>query len=302
MPKPPPALALSPILTIEEVCEAAARRSADLSEETRQVSDSLVKVLRLVTKSEELPADLVPTLKTPPAMPEPVRAIAVPEVELKPEPKSEPVRAVSVPEVELEPEPKSEPVRAVFVPEVELKPELKSAPPPPVQPAKTTTAVAPQPPAQNGFVPFKPAALAAEEDPSESPTLEPIAEPIEQPALGPNEVYFPPGQLLFNKGDGADNFFVIRKGNVALFEPTSQKEIAVLPAGVSFGEQAILVGGVRSVSARSVDGVICLALSAKTLRDMLEVQEGSIKPVIEALLLQLYMRNDLQARGHEFSA
>ena len=283
MPKPPPALALSPILTIEDVCEAAARRSADLSEETRQVSDSLVKVLRLVTKSEELPADLVPTLKTPPAMPEPVRAIAVPEVELKPEPKSEPVRAVSVPEVELKPEP-------------------KSAPPVPVQPAKTTTAVAPQPPAQNGFVSFKPAALAAEEDPSESPTLEPIAKPIEQPALGPNEVYFPPGQLLFNKGDGADNFFVIRKGNVALFEPTSQKEIAVLPAGVSFGEQAILVGGVRSVSARSVDGVICLALSAKTLRDMLEVQEGSIKPVIEALLLQLYMRNDLQARGHEFSA
>ena len=188
------------------------------------------------------------------------------------------------------------------MPEVELKPEPKSAPPVPVQPAKTTTAVAPQPPAQNGFVSFKPAALAAEEDPSESPTLEPLAEPIEQPALGPNEVYFPPGQLLFNKGDGADNFFVIRKGNVALFEPTSQKEIAVLPAGVSFGEQAILVGGVRSVSARSVDGVICLALSAKTLRDMLEVQEGSIKPVIEALLLQLYMRNDLQARGHEFSA
>ena len=283
MPKPPPVLALSPILTIGDVCEAAARRSADLSEETRQVSDSLVKVLRLVTKSEELPADLVPTLKTPPAMPEPVRAIAVPEVELKPEPKSEPVRAVAVPQEE-------------------LKPKLKSAPPPPVQPAKTTTAVAPQPPAQNGFVPFKPAALAAEEDPSESLTLEPIAEPIEQPALGPNEVYFPPGQLLFNKGDGADNFFVIRKGNVALFEPTSQKEIAVLPAGVSFGEQAILVGGVRSVSARSVDGVICLALSAKTLRDMLEVQEGSIKPVIEALLLQLYMRNDLQARGHEFSA
>ena len=283
MPKPPPALALSPILTIEDVCEAAARRSADLSEETRQVSDSLVKVLRLVTKSEELPADLVPTLKTPPAMPEPVRAIAVTEVEL-------------------EPEPKSEPVRAVAVPQEELKPKLKSAPPPPVQPAKTTTAVAPQPPAQNGFVPFKPAALAAEEDPSESLTLEPLAEPIEQPALGPNEVYFPPGQLLFNKGDGADNFFVIRKGNVALFEPTSQKEIAVLPAGVSFGEQAILVGGVRSVSARSVDGVICLALSAKTLRDMLEVQDGSIKPVIEALLLQLYMRNDLQARCHEFSA
>ena len=255
MPNPPLVQPLSSTATIEEICEAATRRSAGLSKETREVSDSLVEVLRFITKSEEIPAAFVPTLQPLPAMPEQVKALAAPEV--KP------------------------------------RPELKR---------KAPAAVAPPSTAQNRSLSFVPAAFAAEEDPSESLNLAPIAEPPEQPALGPNEVYFAPGQLLFNKGDGADNFFVIRKGNVALFEPTSQKEIAVLPAGVSFGEQAILVGGVRSVSARSVDGVICLALSAKTLRDMLEVQEGSIKPVIEALLLQLYLRNDLQARGHQFSA
>ena len=255
MPTPPLVQPLSSTATIEEICEAATRRSAGLSKETREVSDSLVEVLRFITKSEEIPAAFVPTLQPLPAMPEQVKALAAPEV--KP------------------------------------RPELK---------LKAPAAVAPPSTAQNRSLSFVPAAFAAEEDPSGSLNLAPIAEPPEQPALGPNEVYFAPGQLLFNKGDGADNFFVIRKGNVALFEPTSQKEIAVLPAGVSFGEQAILVGGVRSVSARSVDGVICLALSAKTLRDMLEVQEGSIKPVIEALLLQLYLRNDLQARGHQFSA
>ena len=254
MPTPPLVQPLSSTATIEEICEAATRRSAGLSKETREVSDSLVEVLRFITKSEEIPAAFVPTLQPLPAMPEQV---------------------------------------ALAAPEVKPRPELK---------LKATAAVAPPSTAQNRSLSFVPAAFAAEEDPSESLNLAPIAEPPEQPALGPNEVYFAPGQLLFNKGDGADNFFVIRKGNVALFEPTSQKEIAVLPAGVSFGEQAILVGGVRSVSARSVDGVICLALSAKTLRDMLEVQEGSIKPVIEALLLQLYLRNDLQARGHQFSA
>jgi hypothetical protein len=255
MPNPPLVQPLSSTATIDDVCEAATRRSAGLSKETREVSDSLVEVLRFITKSEEIPAAFVPTLQPLPAMPEQVKALAAPEV--KP------------------------------------RPELK---------LKAPAAVAPPSTAQNRSLSFVPAAFAAEEDPSGSLNLAPIAEPPEQPALGPNEVYFAPGQLLFNKGDGADNFFVIRKGNVALFEPTSQKEIAVLPAGVSFGEQAILVGGVRSVSARSVDGVICLALSAKTLRDMLEVQEGSIKPVIEALLLQLYLRNDLQARGHQFSA
>ena len=264
MPTPPLVQPLSSTATIEEICEAATRRSAGLSKETREVSDSLVEVLRFITKSEEIPAAFVPTLQPLPAMPEQVKALAAPEV--KPRPK------------------------------------LKAMPLAPVQSAKTPAAVAPPSTGQNRSLSFVPAAFAAEEDPSESLNLAPIAEPPEQPALGPNEVYFAPGQLLFNKGDGADNFFVIRKGNVALFEPTSQKEIAVLPAGVSFGEQAILVGGVRSVSARSVDGVICLALSAKTLRDMLEVQEGSIKPVIEALLLQLYLRNDLQARGHQFSA
>lgn len=262
MPKPLFPQTSSSSATIEEICEEATRRSAGLSKETREVSESLVEVLRSITKSGEIPAAFVPTLQTLPAMPKQVKVLAMPEA----------------------------------------KPKPKAAPLAPVQPTKTPVAVAPTSTAPNRSLSFVPAAFAAEEDPSESLTLAPIAEPPEQPALGPNEVYFPPGQLLFNKGDGADNFFVIRKGNVALFEPTSQKEIAVLPAGVSFGEQAILVGGVRSVSARSVDGVICLALSAKTLRDMLEVQEGSIKPVIEALLLQLYLRNDLQARGHQFSA
>jgi CRP-like cAMP-binding protein len=138
-----------------------------------------------------------------------------------------------------------------------------------------------------------------------SPTPAPIpAKPSAPPApkLGPNEVYFPAGQLLFNKGDAADRFYVIRQGEVALFEPSTQKQIATLGPGTSFGEQAILVGGVRSVSARAVNGVICLALSAETLREMLEVEQGTIKPVFEALLLQLYLHNDLHARGHRYNA
>ena len=62
------------------------------------------------------------------------------------------------------------------------------------------------------------------------------------------------------------------------------------------------MGGVRSVSASAVGGVICLALSAETLRKMLEVEQGTIKPVFEALLLQLYLHNDLHARGHRYNA
>ena len=250
--------------TIEEICEEATRRSVGLSKETRQVSESLVEVLRFVTKSEEIPAAFLPTLQTLARLPQQMKALALPEEE--------------------------------------VKLLLKEAPLAPVQPAKTPAAVVPPSTARTGFITFEPATFAAEEDPPKSTTLFPFSELPEQPALGPNEVYFERGQLLFSKGDNADNFYVIRSGEVSLFEPDSKTEIAVLSPGTSFGEQAILVGGVRSASAKSVDGVICLALSARTLRDMLEVQEGSIKPVVEALLLQLYLRNDLKARGHNFSA
>ena len=261
---------------IDEICEEASRRSEGLSEDTRRVSESLVEVLNSITKSQGLPLDLVPDLVPV------LRTVSAPR--RQPEEASVPV----TPEMRLPP-----------VIEPKAKPE---ALPPELERSVTALSVQVSSPVDRPTVSLEPAAYAIEGSHIEPLAKSAINNPPESPALGPNEVYFPPGQLLFSKGDSADNFYVIRRGDVSLFEPISQKEIAVLPAGTSFGEQAILVGGVRSVSARSVDGVICLALSATTLRDMLEIQEGSIKPVVEALLLQLYLRNDLQARGHAYTA
>ncbi|MGA1471288.1 MAG: cyclic nucleotide-binding domain-containing protein [Burkholderiaceae bacterium] len=116
-------------------------------------------------------------------------------------------------------------------------------------------------------------------------------------ALGPNEVYFPKGQVLFEKGDKADFFYVLVSGKVALFEPSNQSFIANLEPGSSFGEQAILVGGVRSLSARAAEPTVCKAISAQTLGKMLDQEQGTIKPVVYALLLELYMSNDLKSQG-----
>jgi hypothetical protein len=116
-------------------------------------------------------------------------------------------------------------------------------------------------------------------------------------ALGPNEVYFAKDQVLFEKGDKADFFYVLVSGKVALFEPSNQSFIANLEPGSSFGEQAILVGGVRSLSARAAEPTICKAISAQTLGKMLDQEQGTIKPVVYALLLELYMSNDLKSQG-----
>lgn len=110
------------------------------------------------------------------------------------------------------------------------------------------------------------------------------------------EKQYPAQAVLFNRGDKADHFYLVRAGEVELFAPGNpETTIALLGPGDSFGEQAILLGGVRSLSARALTPVVCLEMQAESLRDMLEGQPGILKQVIESLLLQLYMRNEFRA-------
>ena len=86
-----------------------------------------------------------------------------------------------------------------------------------------------------------------------------------------------------------------------LFDPDENKILTILKPGASFGEQAILAGGVRSVSAKAKGDVVCMEISAEALKKMLENSPGIIKPVFEALLLQLYMHNDLRGKGYLYN-
>ena len=116
------------------------------------------------------------------------------------------------------------------------------------------------------------------------------------------EVVYANGEILFNKKDTASNFYVLKSGEIELFDPDTNKKLAILEKGASFGEQAILAGGVRSVSARAIGEVVCIEISADALKKMLDSSSGIMKPVFEALLLQLYMHNDLRAKGYPFNA
>jgi len=104
---------------------------------------------------------------------------------------------------------------------------------------------------------------------------------------------YEPGQVLFNKGDKADHLAIIFEGQVEIFDPSDNKTIATLGAGASFGEQAILEGGVRGASARAKDQVTCLEISTAPLRAILKSDPGILTPIVESLLLQLNMVNKL---------
>ena len=108
------------------------------------------------------------------------------------------------------------------------------------------------------------------------------------------------GQVLFNKGDVAERFYMIQQGRVKMVDPDTGTNIAELTAGDSFGEQAILSGGVRSASAVAKGDVTCLEITTDVLKRMLAQEPGLITPTFQALLLQLYMRNAIAGKNAMF--
>ncbi|MBM3378031.1 MAG: cyclic nucleotide-binding domain-containing protein [Betaproteobacteria bacterium] len=106
------------------------------------------------------------------------------------------------------------------------------------------------------------------------------------------------GEVVFSEGDPADVFFVIASGEVELRSEQEGSVLAQLGPGETFGEQSILMGGVRSLSAIAKTELEVTEVRADLLRDALATSPGLIRPSFEALLLQLYLSNSLQLRGH----
>ena len=114
------------------------------------------------------------------------------------------------------------------------------------------------------------------------------------------QVNYTDGQVMFNKGDNAERFYMIQAGIVLMVDPDSATVVAELKTGNSFGEQAILSGGVRSASAIAKGDVTCLEITADVLKRMLAQEPGLVTPTFQALLLQLYMRNAMAGKNGMF--
>ncbi len=107
-------------------------------------------------------------------------------------------------------------------------------------------------------------------------------------------VKYADGQVLFEPGEVAQRFYVIQTGSVAIIDRKRNHQLALLKAGESFGEQALLAGGVRSAAAQAVGETSVLEITAQGLRELLAKEGGIATPVLEALLLQLYMHNAMK--------
>ncbi len=72
-----------------------------------------------------------------------------------------------------------------------------------------------------------------------------------------------PGEVIVNKGDQADSYYLIKTGTVGCYD--GDKFVRELNEGDSFGEQALYKNGHRSLTVKAKDKVECLAISRETL-------------------------------------
>lgn len=120
-----------------------------------------------------------------------------------------------------------------------------------------------------------------------------VIQPTPSPQGAGESVEYEDGQILFNKGDNAKHLAIVLEGSVEIFDPVGNVKLATLGAGCSFGEQAILEGGVRDASVRASGKVKCLEIKTEALRTNLMKDKGLLRQTIEGLLLQLSMCNHI---------
>lgn len=106
-------------------------------------------------------------------------------------------------------------------------------------------------------------------------------------------IVFEQGQRIFEAGDNADKLYIIKSGSVDLLGDAGQVFANVGP-GQSFGEQAILAGGIRAASAQAHDRVECFSISAEKANSLLKSYSPLLVPIFEALLMQQSMKNSLR--------
>jgi len=120
-----------------------------------------------------------------------------------------------------------------------------------------------------------------------------VIEPTIRPEGAGESVEYDDGQILFNKGDNAERLVIVLEGSVEIFDPVGNISLAILGAGSSFGEQAILEGGIRDASVKASGKVKCLEINTDAFRTQLIKDTGLLLQTIEGLLLQLSMCNQI---------
>lgn len=106
-------------------------------------------------------------------------------------------------------------------------------------------------------------------------------------------VNFTDGQNIFKIGDQATHLFFLHQGEVELLNASGQV-FGIIPQGESFGEAAILKGGIRGASIRAKGDVVCKIIQNEDATALLSSFSPLLVIIMEGLLLQQVMNNAIK--------
>ena len=101
------------------------------------------------------------------------------------------------------------------------------------------------------------------------------------------------GQFICKSGDPASHLYYLHEGEVELLSDTGQF-FGRIQEGQSFGEAAILKGGIRGASVRASGDVVCKVITKDQATELLTSFSPLLVVIMEALLLQLAMNNSIK--------
>src|SRR5262245_3689610 len=113
-------------------------------------------------------------------------------------------------------------------------------------------------------------------------------------------IRYAPGEVIFQQGDLADAFYLVRIGFVKVTEkyPGGELVLAYLPKGSYFGEIGLLGGGKRTATCAALDHVEVVRIGAEDFKEMLR-RFPVIRAKLEAISSQRLKEN--QARFKQVS-
>jgi CRP/FNR family cyclic AMP-dependent transcriptional regulator len=110
------------------------------------------------------------------------------------------------------------------------------------------------------------------------------------------QVQFRTGEILFQEDETSFHFFIIQEGEVEIFKrgPAGEEvQLAIVTAGNSLGEFAMLDRKPRSASARAITDIVAARVSPEAYNQLLsELPEWALS-VMRALVERVRLTNDI---------
>lgn len=108
---------------------------------------------------------------------------------------------------------------------------------------------------------------------------------------------FQAGETIFREGEAGYIAYFIEEGSVEILKKGADgedRQLAVVTRGEIIGEMALIDNVPRSASARAVDPVTCIVISAKTFTQMIDL----LDPIPRRLLLKFVNIARIAQGGH----